>query len=106
MILSNGDLVSDLPHPRVTLKRPNSPDIPYPTPGQIHTRTANNERNYQELKRREKERERHAHTTNSETERKRERQRKKAHVTPECRNKLWTQFTVRQNSFGYHTHLR
>ena len=28
MLLSNGDLVSDLPHPRVTLKRPNSPDIP------------------------------------------------------------------------------
>jgi len=28
LILSNGDLVSDLPHPRVTLKRPISPDIP------------------------------------------------------------------------------
>jgi len=101
MVLSNTDLISDLPHPRVKLKRPNSPYIPEPTPGQIHTRTPNNERNYQELKRREKERERHA--TNSETERNR---KKKAHVTPECRNKLWTQFTVRQNSFGYYTHLR
>ena len=34
-----------------------------------------NERNYQELKRRETERERDTHTTGSETERKRERKR-------------------------------
>jgi len=40
----------------------------------------NNERNYQELKRREREKERHTHTTDSETERKRERKRKKSHV--------------------------
>ena len=67
-ILSNVDPVSNLPHPRVKLKQQNSQDTPQPTPGHTHTRTPNNERIYQELKRRE----RHTHTTNSETERKSE----------------------------------
>ena len=42
-IVSNGDLVSNLPHPRVKYKQLNSLDTPHPIPGHTytHTRTPN-----------------------------------------------------------------
>ena len=55
---------------------------------------------------RERMRETHAHNRQRDWEKAREKQEelwRKVYVIPECRNKLQTQFTVRQNWTRYHT---
>jgi len=86
-IVSNGDLVSNLPHPRVKYKQLNSLDTPHPIPGHTYTHTRTPNTQGMKLPGVERGRQKERETRTQLAARLRESERK-AHVIPISRNKF------------------